>query len=210
MKNDTVFVLLAGGKSERMGVDKGLLKYQHTFWILEQLHRISKTTISEVFIGLGYNYQHYFNAIPWFKNALLNPVNFNGLAIRVVINKHPERGSFATLQSALKEIKTSNSILLSPIDIPLLNFKELHKIVETYNTIVIPSFKGKNGHPIKINSTFWKQLLTVDLKNKNARLDYQLKKLPTKDISFIKVNDDSIIENLNTKQEWISFLKKNM
>ena len=210
MENDTVFVLLAGGKSERMGVDKGLLKHQHTFWILEQLHRISKTTISEVFIGLGYHYQHYFNAIPWFKNALLKPVNFNGLAIRIVINKHPELGSFSTLQSVLKEIKPSNSILLNPIDIPILNFKELQKIVETNNTIVIPSFKGKNGHPIKINSTFWKQLLTVDLKNKDARLDYQLKKLPAKDISFIKVNDDSIIENLNTKQEWISFLKKNM
>ncbi|MCF6167905.1 NTP transferase domain-containing protein [Lutibacter sp.] len=210
MVNDTVFILLAGGKSERMGVDKGLLKYQQTFWIIEQLLRISKTTISEVFIGLGYNYQHYFKAIPWFKNALLNPVNFNGLTISVVLNKHPELGSFATLQSVLTGIKASRNILLNPIDIPILNFKELYKIVETCNTIVIPSFKGKNGHPIKINSTFWKQLLTVDLKNEDARLDYQLKKLPAKDISFIKVDDDSIIENLNTRQEWICFLKKNM
>ena len=69
MKNNTVFVLLAGGKSERMGLDKGLLKYKQTFWILEQLHRISKTNISTVYIGLGYNYQHYFDAIHWLESA---------------------------------------------------------------------------------------------------------------------------------------------
>ena len=34
MKNNTVFVLLAGGKSERMGIDKGLLKFQENYWIL--------------------------------------------------------------------------------------------------------------------------------------------------------------------------------
>ena len=60
-KNNIDFVLLAGGKSERMGVAKGLLKYQQTYWILEQLHRISKTNIKDVYIGLGFNFEHYFN-----------------------------------------------------------------------------------------------------------------------------------------------------
>ena len=72
MQNKTVFVLLAGGKSQRMGVAKGLLKYQQTYWILEQLHRISKSSIKEVYIGLGFNFEQYFNAIPWLQNAQNN------------------------------------------------------------------------------------------------------------------------------------------
>ena len=64
MKNNTVFVLLAGGKSERMGTDKGLLKFQENYWILEQLNRISESTIQEVYIGLGFHSQNYFNTIP--------------------------------------------------------------------------------------------------------------------------------------------------
>ena len=36
MENNTVFILLAGGKSERMGFTKGLLEYKKIFWVLEQ------------------------------------------------------------------------------------------------------------------------------------------------------------------------------
>ena len=207
MKNNTVFVLLAGGKSKRMGVDKGLLKYQQTFWILEQLNSISKTSISEVYIGLGYNYKNYFNAIPWFENAVLNAVNFQGLSIKIIVNKNPKLGSFSTLQTVLKNIDTSKNIVLNHIDVPIINIEELQEIIEIKNTIVIPNYEGKNGHPIKMNASFWKQLLTLKVDDKNARLDLQIKKLNHNEITTICVNDDAVIKNLNTTSDWVSFLK---
>ncbi len=208
MENNTVFVLLAGGKSKRMGVDKGLLKYKQTYWILEQLNRISKTTISEVIIGLGYNFQHYFDAIPWFENSLKNDVDFQGMKIKVCINKNPEKGSFSTLQTILKKIDANCNVLLNHIDIPILNSKELQKIIDTKNTIVIPNFEGKNGHPLKIDSSFSKQLIALKVNDKNARLDFQIKKVNPIKISKIKVSDKSILTNLNTTKDWIYFLKK--
>ena len=72
MKNDTVFVLLAGGKSERMGVAKGLLEYQNTYWVLEQIDRIATSTITEAYIGLGFHHEEYLTKIPWFKEAQLD------------------------------------------------------------------------------------------------------------------------------------------
>jgi CTP:molybdopterin cytidylyltransferase MocA len=208
MKNNTVFALLAGGKSERMGVDKGLLKYKQTFWILEQLNRISKTTITEVHVGLGFNFENYFKAIPWFKKSLTKSTNFQGLKINIVINKTPELGSFSTLQTVLNKIDTSKNILVNHIDIPILNTEELQTIINTKNTIVIPNFDGKNGHPIKMASTFWKQLIQLNPKNEKARLDYQIKKLNASEIGKINVEDNSVIKNLNTKSDWIHFLKK--
>ncbi|WP_299525949.1 NTP transferase domain-containing protein [uncultured Lutibacter sp.] len=208
MGNKSVFVLLAGGKSERMGVDKGLLKYQHTFWILEQLNRISKTTISEVYIGLGYNYLYYFDAIPWFENAVNNYVDFQNLKVKITINQHPELGSFSTLQTVLTAIDSTCNVLLNHIDIPILNSKELQKIIDTKNSIVIPNFEGKNGHPIKIDSSFWKQLLSLKVDDKNARLDFQIKKMKLNKISKIEVLDNAILKNLNTKTAWISFLNE--
>ena len=208
MGNNTVFVVLAGGKSERMGVDKGLLKYHQTFWILEQLNRISKTTISEVYIGLGFNFKNYFNAIPWLKEATIKPVNFQNLKINVIINKKPELGSFSTLQTVLKNIHTSNDVLLNHIDVPILNSEELQKIIETKNTVVIPNYEGKNGHPIKMDFTFWKQLFALKITDKNARLDFQIKKINPTKISKIEVSDRNILRNINTKKDWISFLNK--
>jgi CTP:molybdopterin cytidylyltransferase MocA len=207
MENNTVFVLLAGGKSERMGVAKGLLKYKQTFWILEQLNRISKSSISEVVIGLGYNFQHYFDAIPWFKDASTKRIEFQGLKVAIVINKKPELGPFSTLRSCLKEIDSTNSAIVSHIDIPILNYTELNKIISKENDIVSPSFNGKNGHPIKMNTSFWKNLLHLNPSNKDARLDVQLKKVNPAKTSIIEVFDRAILYNLNTKKDWTSFLE---
>lgn len=209
MENNTVFVLLAGGKSERMGVDKGLLKYQQTFWILEQLTRISKTSISEVYIGLGFNYQYYFNAIPWLEDAVTKSINFQNLHINVVINKYPELGTFSTLQTVLKELESTCNILLSHIDIPILNSEEFQAILKLNNNVVIPNFNGKNGHPIKINAPFLQQLQKIDITHEEARLDVQIKKLNPSEITNVEVFDQVILQNLNTKKDWISFLNRN-
>lgn len=208
MEDNTVFVLLAGGKSDRMGVDKGLLKYKHTFWILEQLHRISKISIKTVYIGLGYNSQNYFDAIPWLKDALNNFVYYQGLKVKTIVNQAPELGSFSTLQTVLKNINSYGDVVLIPIDVPLLNSEELNKFISTKNNIVMPNFEGKNGHPIKMGLKFWKKLVSLNISDENSRLDLQIKKLNSQEISIIKVKDASIVKNLNTKTAWISFLNE--
>lgn len=210
MKSKPIFVLLAGGKSERMGVAKGLLKFKKTFWILEQIQRISKADILEVYIGLGYNYQHYFDAIYWFESATKKPYNFLGLNINISINKTPELGSFSTLQVVLEQIPTNTDILINPIDVPLLKTEELQKILDKKSMIVIPNFNKKNGHPIKFKYKFWEQLMNLNPSHNKARLDIQIKNQNSKDISYITVNDASILENLNTSSDWKVFLKKNI
>lgn len=208
MENETVFVLLAGGKSERMGVAKGLLKYKHTFWILEQLNRISKTSVKSVYIGLGFNAQHYFDGISWLKESLINEADYQGLKINTLVNLTPEFGSFSTLQTVLKNINSVCDVLVSPIDVPLINTEELNKIIAAKNNIVMPNFEGKNGHPIKMAASFWQKLVTLDISEENSRLDLQIKKVNPKEILIVKVNDASIIKNLNTKTAWISYLNE--
>ena len=207
MKNNTVFVLLAGGKSQRMGFPKGLLSFNNTYWILEQLNRISETTIKEVYIGLGYDFDQYFEAIPWFEKATNSAQEFKGLSITIVINKAPELGSFSTLQTVLKEINTSKNVILNPIDIPLINSAALEQLISTNNEIVFPNFEEKNGHPIKMKHSFWSNLTMINLNRKDARLDFQLKKVNPVKISIIEVSDRVILYNLNTKKDWDSYLK---
>jgi len=208
MENEAVFVLLAGGKSERMGVDKGLLKFKHTFWILEQLNRISKTGVKTVYIGLGFNSQHYFDAIPWLKDSLSNDVDYQELKIKTIVNPTPELGSFSTLQTVLKNINSACDVLINPVDVPLLNSDELNNIIAEKNNIVMPNYEGKNGHPIKMSAFFWQKLVSLNISEENSRLDLQLKKATPEEISILKVNDASIIKNLNTKTVWISFLNE--
>jgi len=206
MENEPIFVLLAGGKSERMGVAKGLLKYKQTFWILEQLNRISKTSINTIYIGLGYHTQHYFDAIPWLKDAIIDFVDYQGLKIKTIVNPTPELGSFSTLQTVLKNMNTNNDVLINPVDVPLLNSQELSKIIAVKNNIVMPNFEGKNGHPIKMTANFWQKLVSLAISEEDSRLDLQIKKLNSEEITMIKVSDASTVKNLNTKLAWITYL----
>lgn len=208
MENNPVLILLAGGESKRMGLAKGLLKYQHTFWILEQLNRISKTSIKTVYIGLGFNYQHYFDAIPWLEKGQNEFVEYLTLKIKVILNPNPELGSFSTLQSVLYSLKSNCELVINPIDVPILTSEEFHKILVAKNKVVIPSFKGKKGHPIKITSAFSKRLSAINISDKNARLDFQIKELIPDNICIVEVNDSSIVKNINTKKDWVSFLKE--
>lgn len=209
MENNTVFVLLSGGKSERMGVDKGLLEYNNSYWILEQLDRISKAQITEVYIGFGFNHQHYFDAIPWLDAAQTDLIFYKGLKVKAVINPNPEWGSFSTLQTVLKKIDSTQSILINPIDIPISNATVLNTLIGIKNKIVIPNFESKNGHPIKLSAIFWNALILLDPKEKNTRLDLQIKKTKLDEITQVEVNDSSILKNLNTPTNWTDFLEKN-
>ena len=210
MKNNTVFVLLAGGKSQRMGVAKGLLQYQDTLWILEQLNRISKANIDTVYIGLGHYFQHYLDTIPWFQQALNNVVNYQGIAVKIIINPDPNLGSFSTLQSVFKQLDSKVNVLVNPIDVPILNAVELNKIIARQGTVVFPSFKGKKGHPIKLDAQFWQPLVTLDLADLNARLDFQVRKVNPANICRVTVGDSAVIKNLNTRKEWFEFLDEKL
>jgi len=207
MESDTVFVLLAGGKSERMGIAKGLLQYQNTYWILEQIDRIVASTVNEIFIGLGHYSQDYIDKIPLLKQAQSEFVAYKTIRIRVIVNKNPELGSFSTLQTVLQQIPKNKSVLINPIDVPILNTAELRTIIETQNQIVLPNFEGKNGHPIKLHTAFWNPLLLLNPADKNSRLDLKIKKINPSEITQITVTDSSILKNLNTPNDWTEFLK---
>ena len=208
MKNKPLFILLAGGKSERMGVDKGLLIFNDTFWILEQLKRISASGIETVFIGLGYNYSNYFNAIPLFEKALNKKTCFDNLNIKVIINPNPQYGAFSTLRKVLQSIDNQQDIFIQPIDIPVINLEELKKLCAVKNKVVIPNFKGKNGHPVKIEHSVWQMFLNLDYTSKTSRLDFLIKNLPQNFITTVAISDKNAVLNLNDPSTWKTFLNK--
>ncbi|WP_310558467.1 NTP transferase domain-containing protein [Flavobacterium sp.] len=209
MENNLVFVVLAGGKSERIGLPKGLLLYQENFWIMEQLNRISNSTITSVFIGLGFYYEKYLEAVPWLRYAQDKFVVYKNLKIKVVINTFPEKGSFSTLQAVLFHIPKNSSVLIQPIDVPILNAVELYKIIDAENEIVLPNYQGKSGHPIKVSPQFWKHFLELDSNDQNTRLDFQIKKAKPFERTSVSVDDASILQNLNSPKDWSDFVNAN-
>lgn len=197
-----VLLLLAGGKSSRMGKPKGLLDFKGEYWLL---HQINSFIGNQVFIGLGYDSEVYFNTIPWLKTAIENPINYNNKKVSVFVNSQPEFGLFSNLQNLLKQVNKKQNVLVLPIDVPLLNFEGQQLIIQNKNFITIPEFKNKNGHPVKLNHRFWNTLLDISIRNNEARLDVQIKKRNASETSIINVSDAYCIKNLNTPKDWQEF-----
>jgi len=208
--NAPILILLAGGKSTRMGSPKGLLDYHGAPWILEQITRYNLVENPSVYIALGYDFEKYFDVIPWLKNAADDPYNYNGVEVRVVINENPEFGAFSTLQTVLKKVEEQRTVMVQPIDVPLPNEQSLADIINDNDVISIPTCNSKNGHPVKLKPKFWNSLLTVDLLSIDARLDTQIKQFNILSTTYVNVLDKAIYQNLNTKEKWILFIKKKL
>ena len=202
-QNKCVAIILAGGKSERMGHPKGLLDYNGHFWLLEHFIRLKAGGIKEIIIGLGYDADTYYKAIPELRKALNSSTFFKGLQISVVQNGNPELGSFSTLQYALRALNKSSDVLICPIDVPILNDSDLKDITKTNATIVKPSYRGQSGHPIKIN---YKIIRLILKENPSNRLDSIIATFPEKEIKKIVCDDKQIIMNLNKQSDWQKYI----
>lgn len=196
-------IILAGGKSSRMGYPKGLLSLDGEYWLLQQINQFIGDT---VLVGLGYDYQKYLEAIPWLQKAIDKPHAYQHKKVSVVINAQPELGPFSTLQKVLLTIKNKENILVNPIDVPLFNHNEQEKVIHNNNLITLPLFGEKKGHPVNLNHEFWKTLLEIDSNDSEARLDKQIKKRNASEISLVKVSDASCIKNLNMPTDWQKFI----
>ena len=208
IKLNPILIILAGGKSSRMGIHKGLLKYNDIYWIEEQLNRAVDTQFKIVHLILGNDSQQHFKKLPFLRNALNNFVNYKNLKLKVLINDKPQLGAFSSIITALNQIKTKNDVFILPIDVPLVSGVGIQKLHKTNSLITIPIYKNEGGHPVKLQYEFWEKLKKINLESNEARLDYQIKKINKKHIELISVSDKNVILNLNTPNEWDEFLKQ--
>jgi CTP:molybdopterin cytidylyltransferase MocA len=138
-------ILLAAGRSSRMGTPKGLLDFQGRPWLSEQLQRFKAAEGRRVIIVLGFHYKQYIEGIPWLEKAACRPARRFGLKISMVRNPTPEQGPFSSLQCAISFLKNS------PRGFPLL------RTPTSSGSLLIRSAK-----PISLNSGFlWKPLYKI-------------------------------------------------
>ena len=117
--NEVTFVLLAGGKSTRMGSDKGKLVYNQTSFS-DQLITIAKELTSKVLISVGkHNADSYSDLI-------------------AIEDTHSEKGPIGGVVSVIPHIQTNWFFIVS-VDTPLISKTLLHELwrnKEGYEAVV--------------------------------------------------------------------------
>jgi molybdenum cofactor cytidylyltransferase len=188
-------ILLAAGKSERMGQNKLLLPFGARTVLQHTMDNLLASRAGEVIVVLGSKAQEI--------NQTIGDRN-----VVVVMNPNYARGMSTSLITGLGMVSQGASFILVALgDQPLITAHIYNKLIEAALTtdqgIVMPTYNGVRGNPILISTGYRSDLLRQagDIGGREL-----LKTYPD-DVLEVPVDSESILVNINTKEEYEKRLK---
>ena len=154
-------VILSAGASSRMGRPKALLPYREGTFLehLIQVTRQPRIGVTRIVLGAGAEVIRTM--------AKLDP------AI-VVLNPEWEQGQLSSVCAGLRSLEGIDveGIVLCPVDHPLVSARLVSDLVDRFyeenKAIVLPTYKGRRGHPVIFSSALFGELLAAPA-DKGAR-----------------------------------------
>lgn len=110
MYNDITGIILSGGKSTRMGVNKSFLKIGEQF-VIEKIFNVMKSVFSELIIITN------------------EPELYEFLGVKTYKDIYTDVGPIAGIHSGLTHSKTEKNFVIS-CDMPLINAEVIQSIIE--------------------------------------------------------------------------------
>lgn len=188
-------IILSGGNSSRMHCPKAFLSLGNVSLIEKISNIYLKSNIERSVIILN----HLLFSDGWKK--IINQLSKKNILIK---NKFPEFGRSYSIQLGLKGLKNISMCFIQNVDSPGISPQLLKKMVSVLktNSYVVPTYRGKSGHPVLIGETIIKHL--ASLETNEWILKEELKKFERIEVES---NKDNVLLNLNTQAEWQHYLE---
>jgi CTP:molybdopterin cytidylyltransferase MocA len=148
-------LILAAGRSSRMGSFKPLLPLGDSTFIEEAITRFRRAGIADVRVVIGHRAEE------------LKPV-LERIGARWVFNPDHERGMFSSVLAGVRDFMGSaEAFFLLPVDIPLVSPRTIQTLLEACEAhdeaIVYPRFEGCRGHPPVIPTSILEEDFQADV-----------------------------------------------
>jgi molybdenum cofactor cytidylyltransferase len=201
-------VILAAGESSRMGRDKALLPWppasaasapsKETF--LSAAIRALLSASDLVLVVVGKN-----------EAALAAIIYSNGASL--VVNPHPSRGQFSSLQVGLQAVLNEgrDAGIVTLVDRPPANHATIQKLRHSFEVAgentwaVVPQFSGKHGHPYVIG----REMITAFLGAPSTSTAREVEHRHQPHIQYVPVDDPLVAVNINTPDEYAELASGN-
>jgi molybdenum cofactor cytidylyltransferase len=179
-------VILAAGRSSRMGRDKALLPYGDSTF-LGSLIDAFRGRLDPVVVVLGHNAE------------AIRPA---AAGAQVVLNEQYDRGMLSSLQTGLRALPEDiDGAAFTLVDHPGLRPETLALLIQTLQEsarpLVLPTYKSERGHPAVISRAVMDELLALpaDASPKPVlRAQYP-------QAIFVEVDDPSVIADIDRPED---------
>ncbi len=188
-------ILLAAGKSERVGQNKLLLPFGGRTVLQRTLDNLLASRAGEITVVLGSRAQEINDTI-------------GDRRVTVVLNPNYARGMSTSLITGLGMVSQGARFILVALgDQPLITTHIYNRLIEaalaTDKGMVVPTYKGERGNPILVSTGYRADLL----KQSGDLGGRELLKAYPGDVLEVPVDSDAILVNINTKEEYEKRLK---
>ena len=181
-------IILSGGKSSRMGSDKGFMSYNGKPFIQHSIEAL-KPLVMEIII-------------------VSNNVDYDVFGLKRIEDVMENAGPLAGLYSGLHQSKTDYNLVLS-CDIPLINTSILQRLVDAIDDdseIIQIESQGKTMPLIALYRKQCEHIFLKLLNEGERRLQFAVNQCLVKNV--ILLNDASeFVQNINTPEQLNTILK---
>jgi molybdenum cofactor cytidylyltransferase len=181
-------IVLAAGKSERMGRPKALLPLRGKTFLENILAAISSSPVEETCVVVG----HHRDEI---ERHVEPPA-------RIIFNPDYEQGMITSLQAGIRSLPSRTSgALLFLVDHPLVDSETIALLVRKVGAdrIVLPTFEGRRGHPVLFGSAILQEILGLSA---SQGANIVVHKDPDR-IVEVSVNSPGILVDVDTPEDFL-------
>ena len=146
-------IILAAGKSERMGWPKQLMPFG-TSTIMEQtIDNLLHSSVNGIIVVLGYKAEEVREKI-------------GDRPVKITVNHDYQRGLSTSIVAGLKLVdENAQAIMIALADQPVIDSKTINRLIKEFNShdkgIATPIYQGKRGHPVIFSMRYKDELLRL-------------------------------------------------
>ena len=186
-------VVLAAGRSERMGTPKALLDFRGQPFIIRVLEALEALDLRPRLVVLGPDAPRIRPVLAAHDCVILENPDVAGGPI----------GSLRAALAALKPLRPAG-LVAWPVDLPHVRVTTLERLLEAYRhagaPAVLPAFGDRRGHPVVWDRALFEELATSEAASRHGA--GAVLSAHERQLLVVAVDDPAVIDDLNTPEDY--------